>query len=116
MGGNIGSFLGLALGVLPMLLVYGVGCCLAAVRWQQHPKVSRLCLAGFGCLILGLFITTGMNLWMVNALAESGWAGKVSLVIGLVSLVRFACEALGWGFLMFALFSGRSETSEEPAA
>ncbi|MDP5239295.1 hypothetical protein Q9Q94_07125 [Uliginosibacterium sp. 31-16] len=109
MGGNIGSFLGLVLSILPMFLVYATGICIAAVRWQQHPRVSGLCLAGFGCLILGLLISVGLNIWMVDAVAEAGFRPQISLVIGLVTAIRFACDATGWGFLMFALFSRRKE-------
>ncbi len=109
MGGNIGNLLGHVLSILPMFLVYATGIGIAAVRWQRHPRVSRLCLAGFGCMLLGLLINTGINLWLIDTLDGQNIAGNPMLLLGISTLIHLCCDVVGWGFLMFALFGGRKE-------
>jgi hypothetical protein len=50
---------------LPFLIIYVIAVVLCLVRWQRHPRLSRLALCAFVLLSIRLVIYTGVRHWLL---------------------------------------------------
>ncbi|GAB2877247.1 hypothetical protein GCM10027046_01360 [Uliginosibacterium flavum] len=101
---------------LPLLLIYGVGLALAVTRLPQQRRFARLCIAGFCGHLFGLLISAGTQFWLIYAAQTERLASANFLAVGVVQLIVMLFACCGWVLLLIALFSGRSQTSEDSAA
>ena len=97
----------------PLMLVLAAGCILSIAFWRRHPKVSLLALIGFGLNLLDLLLGTFIGLTLGDMLSKAGLdyrAVNYSLV-GLAA-VRNLTRAVGWAFIVAAVFSARNSKCE----
>jgi hypothetical protein len=93
----------------PLYLVWLGGAILALVRWQQHPRVSLLALAGLGVLFVNSLAGVALNAtvpMMITSGAMRG--GRMGTILGVCSIVSTVASAVGYGLLLAAVFSGRA--------
>ena len=100
--------------LLPMFLVFLTGIILALARWNRHPLVSMLTCIGFAIICFMLIAVSGLSIWLPRYLARSGEAapnlGAIFKIIHLTGSILGAC---GWGFILAAIFMGRSRRLPE---
>lgn len=100
--------LGNYLAQLPVFLALLAGIILALVRWRKHPRISLLALLGFGTLLLLSLVFTGLAAWLPGWLIQRGLAAaRLGRYIAVLNGLRSLLAAVGWVFLIAAVFSGR---------
>ncbi|MCX7048028.1 MAG: hypothetical protein NTX50_21395 [Candidatus Sumerlaeota bacterium] len=100
--------------LIPMFLVFLAGIILALVRWNRHPLVSILTCIGFAIICLMLIAVTSLNNWLPRYMARSGEAApNLGAMFNIIHIIGSILGACGWGFILAAIFMGRSRRLPE---
>ena len=93
---------------LPLYAVWITGFVLCMKRWQRHPKVCAVAMAGFSLLFLeSLFGTLFSYYFLPNMFRASRNQGI--WIHYLIWMVRALIQAGLWGFILAAVFGWRGE-------
>jgi hypothetical protein len=98
---------------VPVMIVCLAGCLAISVTWSRAPSSSFWALLGFGIALI-LCFAIPVAQWLVQnwVVQGRGIAYRASLFAGL-SILWSLLRALSYGFLLLAVFAGRS-TSVSP--
>ena len=92
-------------------MVWLAGAILSIIYWQRHPKVSRLTLIAIAIFLVASLVSTYTNLYLPILLRDLGWTdGQLTLYYPLHSIVVSLSQAVGWGFILAAIFTRRDES------
>lgn len=106
----LGYALAMILPQLPTLLVWLVGLVLALVYWKRHPHASGRLVTGLVILAIVALLGTAQNAAM-PWLAQRYGASSIALVSGVSGIVRGVIAAVGWAFMVSAVFGDRPKTA-----
>lgn len=100
----------------PVLGASVVGMILALVFWRRCPGVCLFALIGFGILFVQSLSQSLTTAYLVSAHMERGWsAAQYGRIMAAASIVHGMVRAVGYVFVLLAVFSGRSATpANEP--
>lgn len=111
------AVLGGLLGRLPLLLVWAVGIVVAVVQWQKHSRVSALLVGGLAILLVNAVAGAVFNGYLPVMLSDGGMMqGSPGKMIAVVSVVQTLVSAIGWVFVLIAVFIARPALPEQRAA
>jgi len=101
----------------PLYAVWLVGVIFAALRWKRHPRVSLFAILA---LVLTMFLSiVAMSFSIILPLymhRDGMPAERISIFIGVWSLVTSTLQAGCWVLLLIALFGWRGEPATAKAA
>lgn len=93
---------------LPLYLTWLAGIVLAIVTWRKHPQVSLFTLIGLVVVFLNAGFGLFFNMIMVPRLMEGGRSvTSISGVLTIVHAVQTLISAVGFGFVLAAIFGWR---------
>jgi hypothetical protein len=98
----------LLLGQSPVLFVYVLGLILALVFWKRYPGPCLFLLIATVLLLVVSVTQTFATQYLIHARAEKGWKdNELGLMLSTVGLAGGVLRAVGFGFLLAAVFLGR---------
>lgn len=102
---------------LPLFILWFVGFVLAIIRWKRNGRASLFAVIGFFILSTSTFFLT-LFPPLVGELSKDYSETRVFVNFMLSSMRVFPfLDAIGWVFILFAIFSGRKlEIKQEPTA
>jgi hypothetical protein len=95
---------------LPTLLVSIAAIVITLIRWQRAPKPALYSLLGFGLLTFNAIF--GVIFYAVIVGAAGSDRMNMASVMSLVGIVRALLNAVGFVFLLIAIFTGREQKIE----
>lgn len=100
---------------LPLFLLWSIGIAAALLRWKRHPRVSLLAIAGFLILGLSTFFTALLPP-LTGELMRDFLDNRtlLNLILPFMRVLPFL-DAIGWIFVLIAVFSGREAPKAPPA-
>jgi len=103
---------------LPYYAVWIVGIALCLSRWQRHPKVCAVAMAGFSLLFLESLFGTLFSYHLLPKMLGNS-QGRDIWIHYLIWIVRALIRAGLWGFILAAIFgwrdTGRYDRAERAA-
>lgn len=91
-------------------MVWLVGVILSMVYWRRQPKVSRLTLIAIAIFLVGSLVSTYAVVYVPLMSRDRGWtSAQLSLYFSLFNIVASLMYAVGWGFILAAIFGRRDE-------
>ncbi|MBN2271724.1 MAG: hypothetical protein JXN61_13980 [Sedimentisphaerales bacterium] len=91
---------------LPIYAVWIIGICLCLNRWQRHPRISAVAMAGFSLLFLESLIGTLLSYHLLPRLFDR-FGGYNAWVHSSFVLARSLIEAGLWVFILAVIFGWR---------
>lgn len=97
----------------PTFVVCLIAAFLILTRWKQLQRAGLWALLGFGvvlvlCLVVPL-LNTAVHFWMIQGGGHS--AQQVGMVYSVLGIVWSLLHAVGYGFLLAAILTGRDRTA-----
>jgi hypothetical protein len=93
----------------PVYVVLIVGIVIAAVRWSRHPRVSLLAISGIATFLFVDAVWLLLAPWLQMMVIRQGtMPARLGFIFGLMNLAASLVRALGWGLVLAALFTGRT--------
>ena len=101
---------------LPVIIVALVACIVTVMNWHQSPSASRFSLIGFGLMLVLCFIipiAQSFVQWKLMPIGGPAPANIRYIFTGLGFLWAIL-RAVSYGFLLAAVYTGRSEPRSMP--
>jgi len=97
---------------LPQLIVLLVGLVIALATWKRNPRPSLWALIGFSLFII-LMIASSLTSALPLTLHQRNNLSvqNIGLIVAVINIVISLLHALGWGFIIAAVFSSRNKTA-----
>ncbi len=91
---------------LPYYAVWITGIALCLSRWQRHPKVSAVAMAGFSLLFLESLFGTLFSYHFLPRMLRGSRDGDIWIRYS-IWIIRTLIQAGLWGFILAAVFGWR---------
>ncbi len=92
----------------PVLVVWLAGLVLSIVNRNKYPKVTRLTVIGLTIFFMISLVNTYVSRMLPIWLTQWGYTtDQMVPVFTIKNLIVSVVSALGWGFVITAIFSGR---------
>jgi hypothetical protein len=88
------------------LIVYIAGTILVLMRWRNHPRPSKMALAGLLVLIFNTVVMSFVREWILDQYYSGHWSSYAG-ALGILGIVRYAIIAAGIALLLFAVYTSR---------
>jgi hypothetical protein len=97
---------------LPQLVVLLVGLVIALITWKRNPRPSLWALIGFSVFII-LIIVGSLTSALPLTLSQRNNLSMQSIgtIVAVLTIIISLFHAVGWGFLIAAVFSARKKTA-----
>jgi hypothetical protein len=93
---------------LPVFLVWIVGIIFAIAYWKRAPRPATYTLIAIAIFIISAILAIMVNSNLLLGLHARGMPiGQVSFIIGGLNIFISLVRALGWGFILAAVFTAR---------
>ncbi|MHC4740569.1 MAG: hypothetical protein ACYS8Z_01580 [Planctomycetota bacterium] len=92
---------------MPYYAVYIIGICLCLSRWQRHPKVCAVAMAGFSLLFIESLVGTLFSSYILPQMLR-GSGRRDMWIYYLIWLLRGMLQAGFWCLILVAIFGWRS--------
>jgi hypothetical protein len=93
---------------LPLFLLWLIGTVIAIIRWKRHPRVSLLAIIGFLVLSFSTFFTALLPPLTGQMMRDFlDYRLLLNVLLPVMRLLPFL-DALGWIFVLPAIFNGRN--------
>lgn len=97
----------------PILIAWLVGLVLAIINRNKYPKVARLTIIGLAILFTTSLVNSYVSRMLPIWLNQQGFTtAEMIPVFTIRNLVVSLVSAFGWGFVIAAIFSGRTTPIE----
>lgn len=108
------QFLSTQAWAVPSGLLYGGAILTALLRWNRHPQVSLVALAGCGILLMNLVIGAGVHYWLLTANERGVDPMEMARFTSMVTIIRVAFGTAGTAALLVAVFGWRRQHGMSP--
>ncbi|BBP82156.1 MULTISPECIES: hypothetical protein [Pseudomonas] len=96
-----------SVGLLPLVVVWLLGCAMAARFWRAQPRAAGLCLASMLILLVWQGMTIGLHA-LIPILAFDIWPDAEPMYFyAAINLLGSLVHTLAFGLLIWAVFTGR---------
>ncbi len=98
----------------PVYALWLAGIVLSLLFWRRHPRTSVFALAAFTILLLTGIVSQFLTTWLpMDARATGGPVVRVAIAITIISVVHTLLDAVAFGLILAAIFSGRKQEQME---
>jgi hypothetical protein len=94
---------------LPLLLVWLAGIVFAVVRWNRHPRVSALVVAGLSIFVISIFFGVLVSLMPAFIHSRGVPFALATNIVSALNLLLTLARILGWGLILAAVFANRNK-------
>lgn len=96
-----------SIGLVPLVVVWLLGCALSARYWRAQPRAAGLCLASMLILLVWQGMTIALHA-LIPILAFDIWPDAEPMYFyAAINLLGSLIHTLAFGLLIWAVFTGR---------